>query len=172
MPRPVTARFKAYVLATWLPGSQVRILLGGAWILSLCLYILLSCVGRDLCDELIPRPREFYPVSNKIQSPNERHQKKSINVLTRKIELVYITMFLIILSINWDLVNVGSLNLNLPLQIWLRSLILLPPSLFSASSWWLFILILQLVVRLTSLPMPCFFISPLRTICTLCKLAS
>jgi hypothetical protein len=98
----------------------------GAWILSLCLYILLSYVGRDLCDELIPHPKEFYPVSNKIQSPNERHRKKSINVLTRKIELMYITMFLIILSINWDLVNVGSLNLNLPLQIWLRSLILLP----------------------------------------------
>jgi hypothetical protein len=29
----------------------------------LCLYVVLSCVGRGLCDGLITRPEEFYRVS-------------------------------------------------------------------------------------------------------------
>jgi hypothetical protein len=29
----------------------------------LCLYVVLSCVGRDLCDGLITRPEESYRVS-------------------------------------------------------------------------------------------------------------
>jgi hypothetical protein len=29
----------------------------------LCLYSVLSCAGRGLCDELITRPEESYPVS-------------------------------------------------------------------------------------------------------------
>jgi hypothetical protein len=33
----------------------------GAW---MCLYVVLSCVGRGLCDGLITRPEEFYLVSN------------------------------------------------------------------------------------------------------------
>jgi hypothetical protein len=28
-------------------------------------YVLLSCVGRGLCDELLPRSKEFYHVCNK-----------------------------------------------------------------------------------------------------------
>jgi hypothetical protein len=30
----------------------------------LCLYVVLSCVGRGLCDELITGPEESYRVSN------------------------------------------------------------------------------------------------------------
>jgi hypothetical protein len=30
----------------------------------LCLYVVLSCVGRGLCDGLITRPEESYRVSN------------------------------------------------------------------------------------------------------------
>jgi hypothetical protein len=29
----------------------------------LCLYVVLSCVGRGLCDRLITRPEESYRVS-------------------------------------------------------------------------------------------------------------
>jgi hypothetical protein len=32
----------------------------------LCLYVVLSCVGRSLCDELITRPEESYRVSNSV----------------------------------------------------------------------------------------------------------
>jgi hypothetical protein len=35
------------------------------------LYVVLSCFGRGLCDELIPRPDKSYPVSQKIQKPKK-----------------------------------------------------------------------------------------------------
>jgi hypothetical protein len=35
----------------------------------LCLYVVLSCVGRGLCDELITRPMESCHVSYKIKKP-------------------------------------------------------------------------------------------------------
>jgi hypothetical protein len=38
----------------------------------LCLYVVLSCVGRGLSDELIPRPTESYQVSNNIQKTPKR----------------------------------------------------------------------------------------------------
>jgi hypothetical protein len=34
----------------------------------LCFCIVLCCVGRGLCDELITRPDESYHVSNKIKN--------------------------------------------------------------------------------------------------------
>jgi hypothetical protein len=34
----------------------------------------LSCVGRDLCDELITRPEEVYYMSNRIQKPKKGGQ--------------------------------------------------------------------------------------------------
>jgi hypothetical protein len=52
-----------------------------------CLSLLLSCVGRDLCDEMIPRPNESYHVSNKDSETQKGHRKTSIDVLTRKIIL-------------------------------------------------------------------------------------
>jgi hypothetical protein len=47
----------------WLLGSRVRIPLG-AWMFVSCLYVVLSCVGRGLCDGLITRPEESYRVHN------------------------------------------------------------------------------------------------------------
>jgi hypothetical protein len=40
--------------------------------LSLCLYVMLSCVVRGLCDELITRPKVSYHVSNKIRENSKR----------------------------------------------------------------------------------------------------
>jgi hypothetical protein len=34
--------------------------------------IVFSCVGRGLCDELIPRPNESCPMYNTIQKPKQR----------------------------------------------------------------------------------------------------
>jgi hypothetical protein len=36
---------------------------GGTDVCLLCLYVVLSCVGRGLCDKLITRPEESYHVS-------------------------------------------------------------------------------------------------------------
>jgi hypothetical protein len=35
------------------------------------LYVVLSCVSRGLCDKLIPRPKESYPVFNKTHKPKK-----------------------------------------------------------------------------------------------------
>jgi hypothetical protein len=43
-------------------GSRVRIPLRG-WMFFLCLYVVLSCISRGLCDGLITRPEEAYRVS-------------------------------------------------------------------------------------------------------------
>jgi hypothetical protein len=49
--------------AAWLLGSRVRIPLRSWMFVFLCLYVVLSCVGRGLCDGLITRPKESYQVS-------------------------------------------------------------------------------------------------------------
>jgi hypothetical protein len=36
-------------------------------VLTLCLHVVLSRIGKGLCDELITRPEEFYKVPNKIR---------------------------------------------------------------------------------------------------------
>jgi hypothetical protein len=43
----------------------------GINICVLCLYVVLLCVGRGFCDELIPRPEESYQLPNKIQKPRK-----------------------------------------------------------------------------------------------------
>jgi hypothetical protein len=47
----------------WLLESRVRIPLR-VWMFVSCVYMLFSCVGRGLCEELITRPEESYRVSN------------------------------------------------------------------------------------------------------------
>jgi hypothetical protein len=42
--------------------------------LSLCLYVVLSCVGRGLYDKLITHPKESYHVSIKIKKPKKGGQ--------------------------------------------------------------------------------------------------
>jgi hypothetical protein len=58
----VAARSKAYVcgrLVAEIAGSSTA---RGMDVCVLCLYVMLSCVGRGLCDGLISRPEEFYRV--------------------------------------------------------------------------------------------------------------
>jgi hypothetical protein len=40
--------------------------------LPLCLYVVLSCVGRGLCDELITGPKESYHILSKITETLKR----------------------------------------------------------------------------------------------------
>jgi hypothetical protein len=42
-----------------------------------CLYVVLSCVGRGLCDGLITRPEESYRVSNCVRSRNLNTEDKA-----------------------------------------------------------------------------------------------
>jgi hypothetical protein len=59
--------------AAWLLGSRVRISLG-AW-----MFVVLSCVGRGLCDGLITRPEESYRVSVCVWSRNaEKGGQRSV----------------------------------------------------------------------------------------------
>jgi hypothetical protein len=56
----------------------------------LCLYLVLSAVGRGLCDELIPRPKEPNQVSHKIQKPKitSRNVDTRANAKKNKLNLV------------------------------------------------------------------------------------
>jgi hypothetical protein len=47
-------------------GSRVRIPLGARMFVFVCVYVVMSCVGRGLCDELITQPKYSYDVSNTI----------------------------------------------------------------------------------------------------------
>jgi hypothetical protein len=63
---PVAARSK-----TWVCGRLVVGITGsnpdeGMDVCLLCLYVVLSCVGRGFCDGLIARPEESYRVSNSV----------------------------------------------------------------------------------------------------------
>jgi hypothetical protein len=49
--------------------AWVRIPLG-AWMCLLCLYVVMSCVGRGFCDGLITSPEESYRVSVCVWSRN------------------------------------------------------------------------------------------------------
>jgi hypothetical protein len=59
----VAARFNAICgrLVAGVAGSNSA---RGMDVCLLYLYVVLSCVGRGLCDGLITRPEEFYRVSN------------------------------------------------------------------------------------------------------------
>jgi hypothetical protein len=58
----VAERSKAQVSGSNTPeGMDVRLL---------CLYVVLSCVGRGLCDGLITRPEDSYRVSVCVWSKN------------------------------------------------------------------------------------------------------
>jgi hypothetical protein len=57
---PRRVRRRSSPIGYWDRGFESR---SGRGCLSLCLYVVLSCVGRRLCDGLITRPKEFYQVS-------------------------------------------------------------------------------------------------------------
>jgi hypothetical protein len=60
---PVAARSKAQVCGRLVAGIAGSNLARGRDVCVLCLYVVLSCVGRDLCDGLITRPEQSYRVS-------------------------------------------------------------------------------------------------------------
>jgi hypothetical protein len=59
----VTARSKAQVRGSLVAGVAGSNPARGMDVCLLCLYVVLSCVGRGLCDGLITRPEESYHVS-------------------------------------------------------------------------------------------------------------
>jgi hypothetical protein len=60
----VAARSKAKVCGRLVAGIAGLNSARGMDVCLLCLYVVLSCVGRGLCDGLITRPEESYRVSN------------------------------------------------------------------------------------------------------------
>jgi hypothetical protein len=62
-PIPVAARSKA-VCGRLVYGVACSNPARGMDVCFLCLYVMLSCVGRGLCDGLTTRPEESYRVSN------------------------------------------------------------------------------------------------------------
>jgi hypothetical protein len=78
-----TCLYQQLALVAGITGSNPG---GDMSVRLLCLYVVLSCVGRGPCDGLITRPEESCLVSNKIQKPKKiGHPKTSIDVLTRNI---------------------------------------------------------------------------------------
>jgi hypothetical protein len=81
-----------YVIGLFRPVAGIA---GSNPALGMCLYIVLSCVGRGLSDELITHPKEPYHVSNKIRETSkekamdrsglERHKDKAVVVKSRKL---------------------------------------------------------------------------------------
>jgi hypothetical protein len=63
-PISVAARSKAYVCSCLVVGIAVSNPVRGMDVCLLCLYVVLSYVGRGLCDGLITRPEESYRASN------------------------------------------------------------------------------------------------------------
>jgi hypothetical protein len=62
-PITVAARSKAQVCGRSVAGVADSNLARGMDVCLLCLYVVLSCVGRGLCVGLITRPEESYRVS-------------------------------------------------------------------------------------------------------------
>jgi hypothetical protein len=60
----MAARSKAYVCGRSVAGVAVSNPARGMDVCLLCLYVVLSFVGRGLCDGLITRLEESYRVSN------------------------------------------------------------------------------------------------------------
>jgi hypothetical protein len=78
-PRGLMSR--SWPLGRWDSGFESR------WDMDVCLLcvdVVLCSVDRGLCDKLMSRPKDSYPVSNKIQKPKKGDRKMPIDVLTRK----------------------------------------------------------------------------------------
>jgi hypothetical protein len=64
VPIPVAARSKVKVCGRLVAGITGSNSARGIAVCLLCLYVVLSCVARGLCNGLITRPEESYHVSN------------------------------------------------------------------------------------------------------------
>jgi hypothetical protein len=82
---PHGLRRRSWPLGYWDHGFKSHLRHGRS---SLCFCVLLSCVGRGLCDGLITRPKESYQVS--LQDYETRCD--ATKVLTRTVELLTMIM--------------------------------------------------------------------------------
>jgi hypothetical protein len=60
MPTSIAGRSKAWVCGSLVAGVAGSNPVEGMDVCLLCFYVMLSCVGRGLCDELITHPEESY----------------------------------------------------------------------------------------------------------------
>jgi hypothetical protein len=65
----------------------------GTDVCLVCLYVVMPCVGRGLCDELISRPKGPYQVPNKDSETRKWHRKTSIDVVTRLFKFNLISLW-------------------------------------------------------------------------------
>jgi hypothetical protein len=79
--------------AAWLLRAQVRIPLRAWMFCLLCLYVVLSCVSRGLCNGLITRPEESYRVSNCVRLRNLKKRRPRTDLGCSAIGIVRIMMF-------------------------------------------------------------------------------
>jgi hypothetical protein len=75
-PIPLAARSKAQVCGRLVAGIVGSNPARGMDVCHLCLYGVLSCVGRGLCDGMKTRPEEFYRVSNCVINKRQRRRPR------------------------------------------------------------------------------------------------
>jgi hypothetical protein len=93
----VAARSKAWVCGRLVAGVAGSNPSRGMDVCVLCLYVVLSCVGRGLCDGLITRPEESYRVYVCVWSRNpEKGGQRSILDYKRLWILIILVLFLYI----------------------------------------------------------------------------
>jgi hypothetical protein len=63
LPIKTRTQSKAKDFGSLVAGIAVSNRAEGVDVCLLCLYVVLSCVGRGLCDELVTRPEESYRAS-------------------------------------------------------------------------------------------------------------
>jgi hypothetical protein len=64
----------------WLLGLQVGIPVEDMEVCLLCVYVVLSCVGRGLCDGLITRPEESYRVCQSVCDQEASVQRRTAQI--------------------------------------------------------------------------------------------
>jgi hypothetical protein len=64
---PRGLRRRSLPLGCWDSGFQSRC---GHGCLSLCIYVVLSCVGRGLCEKLATRPKELATCLVRLRNPH------------------------------------------------------------------------------------------------------
>jgi hypothetical protein len=77
MPIPAAARSKAYVCGRLVAGIAGANPAEGMDVCLLYLYVVLSCVGRGLCDVLITRPEESYRVCLIVCAQEDSMQRRT-----------------------------------------------------------------------------------------------
>jgi hypothetical protein len=102
-----------------LPGIAGSNPAGGMDVYHLCLYIVLSFVGRGPCDEMFPSLRDSYHVSNKDsetpQRASEDVNRRSNPKIQEILNISYLVHDLLRCGVRCvkKIVLVGTVNLNL-----------------------------------------------------------